>query len=235
MKIMIYFITILSVTLAFSKEDNMHQSISENNGIATLNDEDLQILSVGISTGGIAEMRMAESNPQRMIIATTIDVEGANFARKQIEARGLSKNVLVKIEDVSKPLPYEDDYFDFIYARLVLHYLPKTKLIQALGELHRVLKVGGKLFVVVRSSNCYEATSKKALFDPITGLTTYVSNNGNSYSRFFHTENSIQEYLKATGFNIQRVHSYEEQLCIDFERTKPSNHIDVLIEVLCSK
>lgn len=213
----------------------MHQSVSENNGIATLNDSDLLIYSVGISTGGIAEMRMAELNSHRIIIASTIDEEGANFARKYIETKGLSKQVIVKIEDVSKTLPYENHSFDFIYARLVLHYLPKIELIQALNELHRILKDGGKLFIVVRSSKCYEATSKRAIFDPIRGLTTYTSNDGNSYSRFFHSENSIQEYVKASGFTVQQVKSYQEQLCIDFQRTKPSNYIDTLIEILVSK
>lgn len=213
----------------------MRQSISENNGIATLNENDLQVYSVGISTGGIAEMRMAELNPQRIVIATTIDAEGANFAMKRIEEKGLSKHVIVKIEDVSKTLPYENDSFDFVYARLVLHYLPKIELIHALNELHRILKDGGKLFIVVRSTKCYEATSKNAAFDPLTGLTTYTSNDGNSYSRFFHTENSIQEYLHATEFTVQHVKSYEERLCIDFQRTKPSNHMDALIEVLASK
>lgn len=235
MKIMIYLLALLSVTHAFSNEDLMHQSVSENNGIATLNGNDLQIYSVGISTGGIAEIRMVELNPQRKVIATTIDTKGANFAREHIEAKGLSKQVIVKVEDVSKPLPYEDASFDFIYARLVLHYLPKTELVQTLSELYRVLKDGGKLFVVVRSSNCYEATSKNAIFDPLTGLTTYTSNGGNSCSRFFHTENSIQEYLRASGFTIQHIKSYEEQLCIDFQRTKLSNYIDHLIEVLSSK
>ena len=235
MKLMIYLLALLSVTHAFSNEDNMHKSVSENNGIATLSNNDLQIYSVGISTGGIAEMRMAELNPQRRVIATTIDTKGANFAKAHIEAKRLSKQVIVKIEDVSKPLPYKDGAFDFIYARLVLHYLPKAELVQALSELHRVLKDSGKLFVVVRSSNCYEATSKNAIFDPLRGLTTYTSNDGNSYSRFFHTENSIQEYLRASGFTVQHVKSYEEQLCIDFQRTKPSNHIDVLVEVLSSK
>jgi SAM-dependent methyltransferase len=213
----------------------MYQSISENNGIAIINDNDLRIYSVGISTGGAAEMRMAESQPQRMVIATTIDIEGAHFARERIEERGLSKQVVVKIEDVSQSLPYRNDSFDFIYARLVLHYLPKTKLIQALSELHRILKDGGKLFIVVRSSDCYEASSKSSLFDPLTGLTTYTSHDGNSYSRLFHTESSIQEYLRVSGFTIQHITSYEEQLCIDFQRTKPSQHTDVLIEVLSSK
>ncbi len=213
----------------------MRPSISENNGITALSENDLYVYSVGISTGGAAEMRMAELNPLRQIIASTIDPEGAHFAQKQINAKGLSKQVHVKIEDVTKPLPYENASFDFIYARLVLHYLPKNELKQALAELHRILKSGGRLFVVVRSTDCHEATSKNAIHDPLTGLTTYTSNNGDSYSRFFHTEHSIQEYLKAAGFTIQSIKSYEEQLCIDFQRTKPSNHIDLLIEVLANR
>lgn len=216
-------------------EDNVYQSISENNGIATLNDHDLQIYSVGISTGGIAEMRMAELNPQRTIIATTIDAKGADFARERIKAKELSKQIVVKIEDVSKPLPYENSCFDFIYARLILHYLPKSELLEALKELHRIVKTNGKLFVVVRSHLCHEANFKNALFDPMTNLTTYTSTNGNTYSRFFHTENSIQEYLRNVGFKIKDVKSYKEQLCVDFQRTKLSNHIDVLIEVLAFK
>lgn len=217
------------------KQENMNPSISENNGIAALGDNDLQIYSVGISTGGIAEMRMAELNPQRMIIATTIDLEGAKFTREHIEARRLSKQVIVKVEDVSKALPYKSHLFDFIYARLVLHYLPETALIQALSELYRVLKDGGKLFAVVRSTQCYEANFKSAIFDPFTRLTTYTTANGNTYSRFFHTEISIQEYMKASGFTIQHIKSYEERLCSDFQRTKPVNHEDTLIEILASK
>lgn len=233
MKLMIYLLALLSVAHPLLSKEPMYLSVSENNGIEALNDSDLQVYSVGISTGGIAEIRMVELNPQRKVIATTIDTKGAEFARDHIETKGLSNQVIVKIEDVSKPLPYEDSSFDFIYARLVLHYLPKPELVQALKELHRVLKEGGKLFVVVRSSNCYEA--QNGTLDPLTGLTTYTSNDGNTHSRFFHTENSIQEYLKDSGFKIQHVKSYEEQLCSDFQRTKLSNYIDDLIEVLSIK
>lgn len=213
----------------------MHQSFSENNGIAHLKNDDLRIYSVGISTGGIAEMRMAELNSQRIVIATTLDAKGANFARERVEANGLSNQVIVKIEDVSKPLPYDKGSFDFIYARLVLHYLPKIELFHALSELHRVLKENGKIFIVVRSSKCYEATSATSVHDPITGLTTYTSNNGSSFSRFFHSDNSIHEYLKSAGFTIQHIDSYEEQLCTDFQRTQLSPYVDHLIEVVGSK
>ncbi len=212
----------------------MKSSISENNGLAALAEEDQRIYSVGISTGGAAEIRMALSSKTRSIIATTIDEEGAAFACEQVEKAGLSGQIQVKLEDVAKPLPYADGYFDFVYARLVLHYLPKETLALALQELHRVLKTKGKLFVVVRSDECFEVKYPGALYDPDTGMTTYTSN-GHSYSRYFHSMDSIQHFLHSSQFSIQHAKKYDEQLCIDFQRTQPSANKDVLIEVLAAK
>lgn len=223
------------VSYTFSKEVIMPPSLSENNSLSVLTDEDLRVYSIGISTGGVAEMRMASLHPQRHVIATTIDLGGAKFAKKYIDEKGLSKQVDIKIEDVTQPLPYDDDFFDFIYARLVLHYLTRDQLTQALKELHRIMKNGGKLFVVVRSTQCDEASGKNAKHDPQTGLTTYTTSTKSSYSRYFHTENSICEYLLKTGFSIKHVNSYKEQLYVDFQRTKPASQVDTLIEVVSYK
>lgn len=211
-----------------------YPSISEDNGLATLRDHDDHIYSVGISTGGAAEMRMAAASPLRRIIATTIDKEGAKFAQKQIEDAGLFNQIEVKVEDVAAPLSYPNECFDFVYARLVLHYLPRNSLIQALGELYRVMKPGGRLFVVVRSTGCDEARGKNSIFDPETGMTTYTES-GNSYSRYFHTAESIQDFLTSCSFHIEHVKTYREHLCIDFHRAKLSEQIDPLIEVLASR
>lgn len=199
-----------------------------------LSDEDRRIYSVGISTGGIAEMRMAASNAKRHIIATTIDPDGALFAEQQIEHAGLVSQIEIRMEDVAKPLSYADGYFDFIYARLVLHYLPKDALLGALNELFRILRPGGRIFVVVRSEECPEARGQNAILDVNTGMTTYISH-GHSFSRYFHTEESIQQHLKAAGFQIKQVKSYKEQLCVDFQRLQLAAQVDVLIEVLAAK
>ena len=106
-------------------KDHLESSISERNGINFLSATDRKIYSVGISTGGKAEIKMAQVDRQRQIIATTIDVAGAEYAKEHIEELGLSNQIEVKIEDVSQSLDYSEGYFDYIYARLVLHYLPK--------------------------------------------------------------------------------------------------------------
>lgn len=209
-------------------------STSEEHGLGLMSPQDLLIYSVGISTGGVAEIRMAQLNPNRQIIATTIDSKGADFATRRIAEAGLNERIQVKLEDVAQLLPYKDGNFDYIYARLVLHYLSKQKLKSTLGELHRVLQPDKKLFVVVRSVNCPDAQRQDAILDPETCLTT-CEGKDYKYSRYFHTDKSISDALVQAGFAILSVGSFDEQLFVDFERTKVSSHMDNVIEVVAKK
>lgn len=208
-------------------------SISESNALTLLSSEDKSIYSVGISTAGFAEMRMAKKLPNSHIIATTIDPIGELSARDLIKNEKLSDKIQVKLENVSRPLPYQEAFFDFVYARLVLHYLSKKDLEKALQELYRVLKKDGKIFVVVRSKDCKEALGSSP--DPETGMTTYASKDNQVRKRHFHDESSISCFLRAAGFHISHIKTYEEQLCSDFQRKKPSQKMDSLIEVYASK
>jgi ubiquinone/menaquinone biosynthesis C-methylase UbiE len=219
--------------LVVPAEPLMTHSISENNGLSLISARHAKIYSVGISTGGAAEIRMASSAPSRHITATTIDREGANFAKEQVEKAQLSDKIEVKLEDVSRPLPYADEHFDFVYARLVLHYLSKQELIVALKELYRVLKPQGDMFIVVRSADCLAA--QKGRYNPENGMTTCTSKNGATYSRTFHTQDSLCSFLREAGFHIQHAKAYDERLCVAFQRTILSSDVDNLIEVFVSK
>jgi cyclopropane fatty-acyl-phospholipid synthase-like methyltransferase len=216
-----------------------HFSPTEQHGLAAVPDDARQIFSVGISTGGIAEMRMAETHPQAHIVATTLDVAGLEQAQAMINDAGLSQQIESKIEDVSEPLPYADGEFDFIYARLVLHYLSKQTLPPTLRELHRVLKPGHQLFVVVRSVDCPDNSSEGAKYDEQTGLTTYthpVKFGGEIFAkRYFHTEDSIRAHVEDASFTVEYVRSLNERLFADFMRTKISPHTDNLIELMATK
>ena len=209
------------------------KSISEENGIKLLSDNDLSLYSIGISTGGVAEIRMAEALPSRHIIATTIDEKGALFAKDKIFQSRVADQIEVKLEDVSKPLPYSDGSFDFIYARLVLHYLSVQDLERALSELYRVLKTDGTLFAVVRSKECSEAI--EGTLNPETGLTSYIAESGFIEKRCYYDKESICRFLINAGYQIIDCSSYKERLCIDFERTILSKNTDTLIEVSAKK
>jgi len=219
----------------------MISSKSEDNGIALLEDSDLNVYSIGVSTAGVAEIRMVENNPKRSVIATSIDKEGLETSRKLIDERGLQSLIELKIEDISKTLPYKDNYFDFVYARLVLHYLDKNQQHQALNEIYRVLKKGSKLFIVVRSDNCSDAINNTNDKDEMTGMTTSpvlspeLRIKEKFRRRYFHSPESLRFFVENSGFNVANCSVYDERLAGDFARKLISREDDELIEMVCVK
>jgi hypothetical protein len=56
-----------------------------------------------------------------------------------------------------------------------------------------------------------------------------------SYSRYFHTEESISKYVTEAGFDVTYVKAYDEHLYVDFMRTELSPKTDNVIELLAVK
>jgi ubiquinone/menaquinone biosynthesis C-methylase UbiE len=210
---------------------------SEAHGVFGIPRKAERIYSVGVSVGA-AEMRMAKMRATRTIIATTISQDRANLAHQNIAHQNLGEQVVVKTEDVSQPLPYEDNYFDYIYARLVLHYLDRQQLGGALGSLYRVLQPTGQLYVVVRSQDCWDYDDPSAYHDPISGLTSYTPKTvieSSMIHRFFHSQTSIAAAVEQAGFDISSISQYDEQLFADNARQVPAETVDNLIEVMAYK
>lgn len=217
--------------------ESFKPSISEEHGISLIKKEDKRILSIGISTAGSAEIEMAIKNPNSHIIATTIDAKGLEYTKKIIMKEKLEDRIELRIEDISEKLPYTDNYFDFVYARLVLHYLNNMQLEEALSEIYRVMKQNSKLFIAVRSLEDWEAKLKGSTFDEKTGFTKYpdIKTMGTSNVRYIyrrlHSKESIKQFLLKAGFKIDAIQEYEEYLYRDYERidinTKPNKIIEV--------
>lgn len=216
-------------------------SISEEHGINLIKDKDRNILSIGISTAGSAEIEMARKNPNSHIIATTIDNKGLEFTKKIIIEEGLEKRIELKIEDISEKLSYNDNYFDFIYARLVLHYLNNMQLEKTLSEIYRVMKENSKFFIAVRSLDEWEAKLEGSTFDKETGFTKYPdiktigTNNVRYIYRRLHSKDSIEQFLLKAGFKIDYIQEYEEYLYRDYERIDINPKPNKIIEVCASK
>lgn len=214
-------------------------SISEEHGLSLLNPDDLVVFSPGISTAGFAEIRMARANPQRKVIATTIDEKGLKFAQDVIAEVGLQTQIETKLEDLRESADYPYDYFDYIYARLVLHYLSAQDLDTVLASFHRTLKPDGRLFIVVRSKKNLPADGNFT-YDEQTKLTSIPHHRPDgqaSYmeTRYFHTPVSIRQHLEQAGFQISQIEEYQEQLYRDFMRQEISPNVDHVIEVLAIK
>lgn len=138
-------------------------------------------------------------------------------------------------------MPYTDNYFDFIYARLVLHYLDNKQLEKALSEIHRIMKENSKFFIVVRSLEEWEAKLEGATFEEETGFTKYpdIKTIGTSNIRYIyrrlHSKESIKQFLLEAGFKIDSIQEYEEYLCRDYERIDINSKPNKIIEICVSK
>lgn len=225
----------------YKEKEIFKPSTSEEHGINLITEKDLNILSIGISTAGSAEIKMAEKNRNSHIIATTIDKEGLNYTKNIIEQYGLSNRIETKLEDVSEKMPYNDEFFDFVYARLVLHYLDNENLRKALKEIKRVMKKHGRLYIVVRSRDEWEAKLEGATYDENTGITKYPkydtlgTDNVEYLYRRLHTVDSLSSFLVAEGFYIKYIKEYKEQSYKDYKRTEKVKYPNSLIECLCEK
>lgn len=138
-------------------------------------------------------------------------------------------------------MPYGDNTFDFIYARLVLHYLTKQQLEKALNEIYRVLKSGGKLFIVARNNKEWDLTKPKFIisYNEKTNMTTYYEQWKYEVirTRQFLSTQQLQEILISHGFKIERCKEYKEYLYTDYERTNKnkSSKPNYLTEVVVTK
>lgn len=104
-----------------------------------------RVLEVGCGSG-IDTAEFARNGA----IVTAIDLtkEGVELTKKLLNENGLAAKVM---QADATNLPFEDKSFDCVYSYGVLHHIPELE--KALAEIHRVLKPGGKLMVMLDHRN----------------------------------------------------------------------------------
>ena len=118
-------------------------------------------------------------------------------------------------------IPYNDDYFDLILCNHVLEHVPKD--IEAMMELFRVLKKGGKAILQVPISKMLTETLEDfSVVDPcerekVFGQWDHVRIYGQDYTK----------RLESVGFFVKRVN-----ICQEFPKYGLSKDEDIF---LCTK
>lgn len=103
------------------------------------------VLDVGCGTGSLAIV--AGRRVGSAGAAYGIDASPEMIATARRKAR--KANVDVRFEEAAvQALPYPDAHFDAVLSTLMLHHLPRAARQQALREVRRVLKPGGRVLVV---------------------------------------------------------------------------------------
>ncbi len=101
-----------------------------------------KILELGCGLGNNTKY-LAEHNFYE--VATDLSNVAIEYVKKQIPQTD------VRILDLTKPFPFDDNSFDIIIADLCLHYFSSETTIKVMNEIKRVLKNGGRLFARVNS------------------------------------------------------------------------------------
>lgn len=102
--------------------------------------EKMNVLDAGCGPGIITE---AIAPYVYKIVAYDLTLKMVEAARVRCESAGLY-NVEYKTGMIES-LPYQNEYFDRVVSRLVMHHLPEP--IKGFKEMFRVLKKGGKLIL----------------------------------------------------------------------------------------
>ena len=90
-----------------------------------------------------------------LILLNTQDLElryGIDLGADQIEiTKDMFQKLNLSYEDLkvasAEKLPYENNYFDFVYSFGVIHHTPDIN--SAVNEIHRVLKPGGRAVIMI--------------------------------------------------------------------------------------
>jgi len=119
-----------------------------------------KVLEIGCGMGLHSEI-LAKSGAD--LVSIDISKTSVDTTKKRFELKKLNGKIL---ECDAVDLPFEDNYFDFVWSWGVIHHSAKT--IKIIKNIHRVLKPGGQTRVMVYNLNGMPAY--------ITLTTSYIFN-----------------------------------------------------------
>jgi len=109
-----------------------------------------------------------------------------------------------RVNGVRPPLEYDSEKFDLIYARSVFTHLPETLQREWLGELGRVLKVGGLLLFTVSGQAYYSWMSEdeQRQYDANRMVVRERDQAGKNLCAVFHPEEWVRSLVDHSGYTI---------------------------------
>ena len=111
-------------------------------------DEYSKVLDFGVGCGRTARHFFRYSNQ--------IELHGCDVDKRAIDWMSGNLNfVRSKVSNTFPPLDYSPNYFDCVYSISVFSHLNQSSFIQWLNEMHRCLRVGGKLIFTYHGPNAF--------------------------------------------------------------------------------
>lgn len=113
------------------------------NAVPTVGASLARLLDVGTGTA-LIPIELARQVLFVHVTGVDLAAEMLHLARRNIDRAQCGDRVAVELVD-AKRLPYADGAFDSVVSNSIIHHIPEPRL--SLGEMVRVLRPGGLLFV----------------------------------------------------------------------------------------
>ncbi|KPA11994.1 Methyltransferase type 11 domain protein [Candidatus Magnetomorum sp. HK-1] len=102
------------------------------------------VLDVGAGPA-VIDCELAKQYPGISIVALDNSIKRLEDAQRNIDHANLKTKNISKRYGNANDIPYKENFFDLVFARFLLEYLPDSKSV--LNEMRRVVKPGGKVIV----------------------------------------------------------------------------------------
>lgn len=170
----------------------------------------MKVLDIAGGTGDLALAFSKSVGKSGMVVHTDINLAMLNTGRDRLINEGVFLPTLVCDAEA---LPFEDNYFDRVSVAFGLRNM--TKKDQALREMCRVLKPGGKLLVLEFSkvAKPLEKIYDWYSFNVLPKLGAWVAKDESSYRylaesiRMHPDQETLRSLMKSCGFGHVDVHN----------------------------
>lgn len=155
----------------------------------------------------ILELGCGEGNDSIYFAQQGYEVVATDFSDVVIEqnkARWSDDRLSFAVQDIGQPLAFETASFDAVYARLALHYFSDDTTKQIFNEIARVLKPGGQLHFMCKSTSDGLYGKGELLEADMYELKGHV--------RHFFSAEYAQRLLDEAGFVQTFIEAGEEKL-----------------------
>ena len=102
-----------------------------------------RVLDLGVGTATLAIL-IKQRHPDASVVGLDADPQILDIARRKIAAAGAEVEL---VEAYSNAMPFEDASIDVVVSTLFFHHISGQVKRETLGEVKRVLKPGGRLYV----------------------------------------------------------------------------------------